>query len=72
MADNDAIDVTAQHRAIPNARMRAERHVADDGRVFGEVNDFAEPWLFAKESVELFVQIAHAFRFYSRLKNKSP
>jgi len=60
VADDDAVDVAAQHRAIPHARMRAERHVADDGGVFGDENIFAERRFFAEKSVELFCQFVHA------------
>ena len=36
VADDDAVDVAAQHRAVPDAGMRAERHVADDDGGFGD------------------------------------
>jgi hypothetical protein len=60
MADDDAVDVAAQHRAIPHARMRAERHVADDGRGSGDENIFAERGFFAEKSVKLLCQFVHA------------
>ena len=60
MADDDAVDVATQHGAIPHARMRAERHVAEHNGGPGNVNAFAEPWLFAQERVELFFCFAHA------------
>jgi hypothetical protein len=60
MADDDAVDVAAQHRAIPHARMRAERHVADDGRVFGDENIFAEHRFFAEKFIKLRCQFVHA------------
>jgi hypothetical protein len=40
--------------------MRAERHVAEHNGGPGNVNAFAEPWLFAQERVELFQRIFHA------------
>ena len=60
VADDDAVDVAAQHRAIPHARMRAERHVADDGGGFGDENIFSELRLFAEKFVQLRVKFAHA------------
>ena len=42
VAHDDAVDVAAQHRAIPDAGMRAERDVTDDGGGFGDENIFAE------------------------------
>jgi len=56
----DAVDVTAQHRAVPNTRMRTDGHVAqDDGRP-GEVNAPAEFRLFAQERVKLLHCFLHA------------
>ena len=60
VADDDAVDVAAQHRAIPHARMRAERHVADDGRGLGDENIFAELRFFAEKFVQLPCQFVHA------------
>ena len=60
VADDDAVDVAAQHRAIPHARMRAERHVADDGGGLGDENIFAERRFFAEKSVKLLCQFVHA------------
>ena len=53
MADDDAVDVAAQHRAIPHVRMRAERHIADDRGVFGDEDTFAQLGFFTEELVEL-------------------
>ena len=60
VADDDAVDVAAQHRAIPHAGMRAERHVAEDDGGLGEINALAELRLFAQERVELFHRVFHA------------
>jgi hypothetical protein len=60
MADNDAVDVAAQHRAMPHARMSAKRHIADDRGVFGDENIFAQRRFFAEEFVELRGQFVHA------------
>src|ERR1035437_11041870 len=60
VADDNAVDVAAQHRAIPNARMRTERHVADDDRSFGEVNALAELRFLPQKFVELLFRLAHA------------
>jgi len=60
MADDDAIDVAAQHRAIPHARMIAKPHIADDRRVFGDENIFAQRRFFAEKFVELLGQFVHA------------
>src|SRR6185437_13290314 len=60
MADNDAVDVAAQHRAIPHAGMRAERHVTDDHSGAGEINTPAELRPLAKKFIELRIQFAHA------------
>src|ERR1035437_5413938 len=60
VADDDAVDVAAQHRAIPNARMRTKRHVADDDRSFGEVNALAELRFLPQKFVELLFRLAHA------------
>jgi len=59
VADDDAVDVAAQHRAIPNAGKISNRHVADDGHGFGDENILAERRFFAEKSVELFIH-AHA------------
>jgi hypothetical protein len=40
--------------------MRAECHVADDDRSFGDVNARAELRFFAQELVELFVPFGQA------------
>ncbi len=60
VADEDAVDVAAQHHAIPHARMRAERHVANDGGVFGDENIFAQCRFFAEKFIELRRQFVHA------------
>ena len=60
MAHDDAIDVAAQHRAIPDTRMCAERHIADDRGAAGDENFFAELGLFAEKRVELFGEFVHA------------
>jgi hypothetical protein len=60
MADDDAVDVAAQHRAIPHARMCAKRHIADDRGVSGDENVFAELRFFAEKLVELPGQFVHA------------
>jgi hypothetical protein len=60
MADNDAVDVAAQHGAIPHARMRAERHIANDDGGFGDINALAELRGLAEKFVELPGQFVHA------------
>jgi len=60
VADDDAVDVAAQHRAIPHTGMRAEGHVTKDDSGFGEVNTFAELRFSAQEGVELFHRVLHA------------
>ena len=60
VADDDAVDVAAQYRAIPHARMRAERHVTDDGGGLGYENIFAERRFFAEKFVQLLCQFVHA------------
>ena len=60
VADDDAVDVAAHHRAIPHARMRAERHVAKHDGGLGEINALAELRRFAQKCVELFHRIFHA------------
>src|SRR5690348_8089908 len=59
VADDDAVDIAAQYRAIPDARTRANGHVAEHDGGFGEVNSLAEPRRFAQESVELFYRTFH-------------
>lgn len=57
MADGDAVDVAAQDASVPNARVRAESHIADDGSGFGDENAPAELRGLAEESVELRVHL---------------
>jgi hypothetical protein len=40
--------------------MRAERHVADDGRGAGDENIFAERRFFAEKFIKLLCQFIHA------------
>jgi len=63
VTDDDAVDVAAEHRAIPHARMRAEGHVAEHDSGFGEINAPTEFWFFAQERVELFANGCHAEKF---------
>ena len=60
VADDDAVDVAAQHRAIPDAGVRAERHVADDDGGLGEIDAFAELRFFAEKFIELLCEFVHA------------
>ena len=60
VADDDAIDVTPQHRAIPDAAVRAQRHVADHGGGLGDKNFFAQLRLAAEKGVELRIKFGHA------------
>jgi hypothetical protein len=53
--------------------MRAERHIADDDRSFGDVNTLAEFWFLPQKFVELLFRLAHAaslirFLFLARRK----
>ena len=60
VADDDAVDVAAQHRAIPHAGMRAERHVANDDGGLGDEDIFAELRLPAEKFIELLCEFVHA------------
>ena len=60
VADDDAVDVAAQHRAIPHARMRTDGHVAENDGGFGEVNALAELRFLPQKFVELLFRLAHA------------
>jgi hypothetical protein len=60
VADDDAVDVAAEHRAIPDAAVRAERHIADDGGGLGDENIFAKPQRPAEKFVELWREFVHA------------
>jgi hypothetical protein len=61
VADDDPVDIAAQHGVIPDARMISEGHVAKDHGAPGDENIPAQPWVPAQKSVELFFQLAHAF-----------
>jgi hypothetical protein len=60
VADDDAVDVAAQHRAVPNTRMRPDGHVAQDDGSPGKVNTPVEFRLLAQERVKLLRGSLHA------------
>jgi hypothetical protein len=59
MSDLDAIDVPAQNGVVPNARVIAERDVADDDTASGDIDPFSEGGLSSEETVQLFIEICH-------------
>jgi len=59
MPDDDAVDVAAQHRAIPDAGVIAEFNIAKDAGGFGDIDAFAQLGGFAEERVELLFVFTH-------------
>ena len=59
VADDDAVDVAAKHRAIPHAGMRAECDIADDSGSFGDENIFTELRRLAEKPIKLLCEFVH-------------
>ena len=55
VADDDAVDVAAQHRAVPDAGVGAERDIPYDRGGFGDERALAELRLFAQKRVQLLI-----------------
>jgi hypothetical protein len=58
-ADDNAIDVAANHRVIPNARIIAERHVTEHDCAARDVNIFAERRFFSEKCFKLLNEFGH-------------
>ncbi len=59
MADDNAVDVAAQHRAVPDAGVGAQRHVANDRGGSCNINVLANFWRVAEKPVQLLIKCAH-------------
>jgi hypothetical protein len=59
VADNDAVDVPAEHGIVPDTREIAQRDIADHYRALREIDPFAKNRATAKKRFELSGDVGH-------------
>src|SRR5439155_6113145 len=60
--DLDPIDVSAHHRVVPDARIIAQSHIAQDDRAARDVNSFPKSRLFAQIRLKLILRLVHLYQ----------
>jgi len=59
MSNNDAINIGAQHRIVPDARVIAQSDIAYDDRAWGDENALPKLRLAGQELLELLCDVSH-------------